>query len=64
MQESFLTANEVAKLFQLHVETIYMLIAKHGLPAAKIGHRWRFEESKVRAWFETRYAESETDWTA
>ena len=52
MSESFLTATDVAQLLQLNVETVYGLIAKQGLPAAKIGRLWRFEESKIRAWVE------------
>ena len=55
MPITFLTAQQVAEIFQVHVETIYVLIKEDGLPAAKIGHRWRFEESKVRDWFENRY---------
>ena len=55
MPEHFLPTSDVAHLFQLHVETVYILIAKHGLPAAKIGRRWRFEKSKVHAWFDTYY---------
>ncbi len=51
MPKPFLTAIQVAELLQLHVETVYVLIAKQGLPAARIGGRWRFEESKVREWF-------------
>ena len=56
MAEPFLTASDVARLLQVHIETVYILIAKHGLPAAKIGRCWRFEEQKVRAWFEKHYA--------
>ena len=60
MPKTFLTAAQVAEIFQVHVETIYILIKEDGLPAAKIGHRWRFEESKVRAWFENRYVSHES----
>jgi excisionase family DNA binding protein len=56
MAEPFLTASDVARLLQVHIETVYILVAKHSLPAAKIGRRWRFEEQKVRAWFEAHYA--------
>lgn len=55
MAKPFLTASDVARLLQVHIETVYILIAKRGLPAAKIGRYWRFEEKKVRAWFETHY---------
>jgi excisionase family DNA binding protein len=52
MPEPLLTTSEVAKLLRLSVETVYTLIAMKGLPVAKIGSQWRFEESRVRAWVE------------
>ena len=51
MSETFLTAAEVAQLLKLNVETVYRLIDQQGLPAARIGHQWRFEEGQVRQWF-------------
>ncbi len=54
MFEPLLTAADVAALLKLHVETVYLLIAKHGLPAAKIGGQWRCEASKFHAWVEAR----------
>jgi excisionase family DNA binding protein len=59
MSEPFLTTTEVAALLKLNVETIYDLIAKEGLPAAKVGGQWRFQESRIRAWVEARYASHE-----
>ena len=55
MSESLLTAAEVAELLKLNVETVYALIQKDGLPAAKVGGQWRFSEANVRAWFEARH---------
>jgi excisionase family DNA binding protein len=52
MSTPFLTAGEVAQLLKLNVETVYTLIAKHGLPASRIGKQWRFDEAKIRAWIE------------
>jgi hypothetical protein len=40
---------------------VYALIVKKGLPAAKIGGQWRFEESKVREWFEAQYTAADGD---
>jgi excisionase family DNA binding protein len=54
MPTPLLTAAEVAQLLKLNVETVYTLIAKHGLPASKIGGQWRFDEAKIRAWIESR----------
>ena len=56
MPKPLLTAAEVAKFLKLHVETVYALIAQQGLPAARVGGRWRFEEAKVREWFAAQYA--------
>ncbi len=60
MSGRFLTARQVAELFQLNVETIYELIARDGLPAAKLGGSWRFDESELRKWFDKRCAVRET----
>lgn len=54
MPDQLLTAADVAKLLRVHVETVYSLIATQGLPAIKVGKRWRFEEDKIRAWIESR----------
>lgn len=55
MSAPLLTAAEIAELFKLNVETVYGLIQKDGLPAAKVGGQWRFSEEKVHAWFEARH---------
>jgi excisionase family DNA binding protein len=54
MSNRFLTTREVAELFQLHVETVYDLIAREGLPATKLGGSWRFDEGELRKWFKQR----------
>ena len=54
----YLTAQDVADLFKLNVETVYQLIAKKELPGVKIGGQWRFEASEIRAWFRDRSRES------
>ena len=61
MSEPFLTATDVAQILQLHVETVYLFIAKQGLPALKIGKQWRFEESKIRAWVQAPDALASSD---
>ena len=55
MTESALTAAEVATLLNVNVETVYALIRSDGLPAARVGRRWRFSKPKVLAWFEARH---------
>jgi len=51
MQNQYLTANEVAELLKLNVETIYDMVGHGELPAAKIRGRWRFDASELRKWF-------------
>jgi PTS system nitrogen regulatory IIA component len=52
MPEPLLTAAEVAAWLKLNVETVYDLIARHQLPAVRIGGQWRFQEDQVREWLE------------
>lgn len=54
MSGSYLTAYQVAELLQLSVETVYALITREGLPATRVGRRWRFDETRVREWFDER----------
>ena len=56
MPEDVLTAAEVARTLKLNVETVYSLIRREGLPAARVGGQWRFSKAKVQAWFEGRHA--------
>ena len=59
MSRPYLTAYQVAELLQLNVETVYALINREGLPATRVGRRWRFDESRVRNWFNERCNETE-----
>ena len=54
MSGSYLTAYQVAELLQLNVETVYALITREGLPATRVVRRWRFDETRVREWFDDR----------
>ena len=54
MAESLMTAAEVAKQLQIHVETVYLLIQKDNLPAVKIGRQWRFDKAEVAHWLRTK----------
>lgn len=54
MQNRYLTAKQVAELFQLNVDSIYDLVGAGQLPATKLGGRWRFDESELREWFRNR----------
>jgi excisionase family DNA binding protein len=52
MPENLLTASEVAQYLKVQIETVYNLIRKAGLPAAKIGGQWRFREAELAQWVE------------
>jgi excisionase family DNA binding protein len=52
MLEPLLSAADVAAWLNVNIETVYDLIAKHQLPAIRIGGQWRFQETQVREWFE------------
>ncbi|MBU1228303.1 MAG: helix-turn-helix domain-containing protein, partial [Actinobacteria bacterium] len=55
MTEQLLTATQVATLLNLNVKTVYTLIHKEGLPAAKIGSQWRFPKTRILAWLDARH---------
>ena len=59
MAERFLTAYEVADIFQLHLDTVYDMAKRGKLPGAKIGNRWRFSETRLKHWFTEREASQE-----
>jgi len=52
MPENLLTAAEVAQYLKIKIETVYNLIRKADLPAAKIGGQWRFRETELTRWVE------------
>ena len=54
MSDRILKAGDVADLLRLNVETVYSLIRRDGLPAARVGSQWRFSEAKIRLWLEAR----------
>ena len=54
MEENLLTASEVASYLKVKIETVYNLIRKNELPAAKIGGQWRFRETELERWVEAR----------
>ncbi|MEP0846503.1 MAG: helix-turn-helix domain-containing protein [Phycisphaerae bacterium] len=56
MSERVLTAAEAAALLKLNVETVYELIRRQGLPAARVGGRWRILESKLLSWLDGRHS--------
>ena len=50
MSSELLNVEEVAKVLQLHVMTIYRLVKEGKLPGFKVGGRWRFHRSALDDW--------------
>jgi len=47
----FLTAEELANYLKVDIMTIYRLSKEGRIPAAKIGHLWRFKKTEIDEWF-------------
>jgi excisionase family DNA binding protein len=45
-----MTLDEVANYLRVTKKTIYRLLEKRSIPAARIGHQWRFDKVKIDAW--------------
>ena len=50
MSPELLNVEEVAKVLQLHVMTVYRLVKEGKLPGFKVGGRWRFHRSALDDW--------------
>ena len=50
--QHYLTVEDVAKRFEVNVTTVYRLVQRGKLPAFKVGHQWRFSESRLEEWVE------------
>lgn len=45
-----MTLEEVADYLRVTKKTIYRLLEKREIPAAKIGHQWRFDKNALDVW--------------
>jgi excisionase family DNA binding protein len=46
-----MTVEELSKYLRLTKRTIYRLLRQGNMPAAKVGHRWRFDREAIDNWF-------------
>jgi len=46
----FMTVEEVAHLLRVTKKTIYRLLERGDIPAAKVGRSWRFEKAAIDEW--------------
>lgn len=54
MTDQILTLKEVAAYLKLAEKTAYKLAAEGKLPGFKVGGSWRFKQSDIEKWIETR----------
>jgi excisionase family DNA binding protein len=45
-----MTVREVSAYLQVHPSTIYRLLARHQIPAFRIGSDWRFNIEAIDRW--------------
>jgi len=45
-----MTVEEVAGYLRVTEKTIYRLLERSGIPAAKVGHQWRFDKTSIDEW--------------
>ena len=50
MAPELLNVEDVSKILQLHVMTVYRLVKEGKLPGFKVGGRWRFHQSALEDW--------------
>ncbi len=45
-----MTVEEVARYLRVTKRTIYRLVKRGDIPAARVGHQWRFERASIDEW--------------
>ncbi|HXE52706.1 MAG TPA: helix-turn-helix domain-containing protein [Tepidisphaeraceae bacterium] len=51
MTDRLLSVDEVAIFLGVRRDTVYKWIARHRLPARKVGRLWKFRQNEVDQWF-------------
>ena len=52
--EAPLTVNELSQYLKLDRMTIYKMLKEGKIPAARIGHQWRFFREDIDAWIRSK----------
>jgi excisionase family DNA binding protein len=55
---TIMTLQEVARFLRVHPMTIYRLIQRGDLPAARVGRSWRFRKDQINSWLLAREVNS------
>jgi len=50
MEDRWLSVEEICKYLRVSNDTVYKWIDKHGMPAHRMGHLWKFKENEVDDW--------------
>lgn len=50
MEEKFMTLDELCQYIKLAKPTVYVLLSKGLIPAAKVGRIWRFNKDSIDKW--------------
>jgi excisionase family DNA binding protein len=50
VKDKFLTVNELCQYLKLPKPTLYMMLGKRRIPAAKVGKQWRFNKDSIDKW--------------
>jgi excisionase family DNA binding protein len=58
---AIMTVQELARYLRVHVMTVYRMIQRGDLPAARVGRGWRFRRDQVDRWLKGREINSHTD---
>ena len=54
-----MTLEEIAQYLRVTEKTIYRLLDKRGVPAARVGHQWRFDKAVIDTWLHQSSTEAE-----
>ncbi len=52
MEDRWLSITEICKYLGVSNDTVYKWIDKHGIPAHRMGHLWKFKKEQVDEWVE------------
>lgn len=49
-KNKFMTLKELCQYLKIPKPTLYMLLGKRRIPAAKVGRQWRFNKESIDQW--------------
>jgi len=60
--QDILTAQDIAKLLQMHIMTVYKLAESGELPGFKVGRQWRFRRDSLDEWCRVKEGAERPTW--